>query len=44
MRTGYYIVYACSAYGLPFVELDDKNYGKRKRGTLQLEKGLISDD
>ena len=25
-------------YGLPFVELENKNYGKRKRGTLRSEK------
>ena len=30
-----------SVYGLPFVELENKNYGKRKRGTPGKKKGLF---
>ena len=30
-----------SSNGLPFVELENKNYGKRKRGTPGKKKGLF---
>ena len=30
-----------SVYGLPFVDVENKNYGKRKRGTPGMKKGLF---